>query len=119
MPYDICERSFQFAKNVVLFINSVPYRSHISIVDQLLRSATSIGANIIEGRSGNSRKNLVNFYSIALRSANETYYWLRLLSVTSSNNEKTLELLTTECKEISKILAKSIITLKNNDRKIK
>jgi len=113
MPYDICERSFEFAKNIVLFINSCHLnRINNSITDQLLRSATSIGANIIEGRSGNSRKNLISFYSIALRSANETHYWLRLLKETVNINDQNIQLLINESQEISKILAKSIITLK-------
>jgi len=120
MLYDICERSFEFSKNVVLFINNGHLnRIYNSILDQLLRSATSIGANIIEARSGNSIKNLISFYSIALRSANETHYWLRLLKETVNNNDENIQLLINESQEISKILAKSIITLKKNDQNIK
>src|SRR5688572_26567383 len=78
--YDIVERAYVFSKNVVLFVTKVEIkRLYYPIIDQLLRSATSIGANIIEGKSGNSRKNLINYFSIALRSANETKYWLRLI----------------------------------------
>jgi four helix bundle protein len=115
MPYDICERSFVFAKGVVLFINNNQIdRINRCISDQLLKSATSIGANIIEARSGNSRKNMISFYSIALRSANETHYWLRLLMETSVMNYQKIQSLINESIEISKILAKSIISLKMN-----
>ncbi len=75
--YDIKIRCYEFSKSVILFINKIEFkRIHYSIVDQLLRSATSIGANVIEGKSGNSRKNLIAFFSISLRSANETKYWV-------------------------------------------
>jgi four helix bundle protein len=77
-----------------------------------LKSATSVGANIIEARSGNSIKNLISYYSIALRSANETYYWLRLIHETINVNHQEIEYLTKESSEIAKILGKSIVTLK-------
>jgi len=78
--YDINIRCYEFSKCIVLFINKYDFRRiHYPILDQLLRSATSIGANVIEARSGNSRKNLISFFSIALRSANETKYWLCLV----------------------------------------
>lgn len=109
------ERTFGFSKSILLFLRKyelgVIYKP---IVFQLLRSATSIGANVIEGRSGNSKKNLVNYFSVALRSANETCYWLRLIKETVGEIEDDINMLMNECREISKILAKSIITMKSN-----
>ena len=113
--YDINLRCYEFSKNIVLFINKYEFkRIHYPIVDQLLRSATSIGANVIEARSGNSRKNLVNFFSIALRSANETKYWLCLVRDTMVVDKLEIVELIKEADEISKILAKSLLTLKEH-----
>jgi four helix bundle protein len=113
--YDINLRCYEFSKSIVLFINKYEFkRVHYPIVDQLLRSATSIGANIIEARSGNSRKNLINFFSIALRSANETKYWLCLVRDTLDVDKSEISELIKEANEISKIIAKSILTLKEN-----
>ena len=113
--YDIKIRCYEFSKNVVLFINKNEFkRIHYPLIDQLLRSATSIGANVIEGKSGNSRKNLISFFSIALRSANETKYWLCLIRDTLEVDKKEANQLVSEADEISKILGKSILTLKQN-----
>ena len=115
MFYDISERAFQFAKQVVLFINGISFTGvNRSTLDQLIRSATSIGANIIEARSGNSRRNMISFYSIALRSANESHYWLRLINETMNVDHHETELLMKECSEIANIIGKSIVTLKQN-----
>ena len=55
-----------------------------SLLDQLVRSATSIEANVVEGRVGKLRKDWKNFFVIALKSANETKYWLCLIRDTMS-----------------------------------
>jgi len=113
--YDITHRCYEFSKSVVLFINKYEFkRIHYPIIDQLLRSATSIGANVIEARSGNSRKNLISFFSIALRSANESKYWLCLVRDTMEVEKVGTNTLIKEADEISKIIAKSILTLKQN-----
>ena len=86
MYCDIKERSFQFSKNVVLFVNKISFSwVYRSLFEQLLKSATSVGANIIEARSGNSIKNLISYYSIALRSANET---ILLVEINSRDNKR-------------------------------
>ena len=50
-----------------------------SLISQLLRSATSIGANLVEARAAHSKKDFIKFYEIALKSSNETKYWLCLI----------------------------------------
>jgi four helix bundle protein len=87
---------------------------HHPIVDQLVRSATSIGANVIEAKSGNSKKNMISYFTIALRSANETKYWLCLVRDTTEVEKTRIAELLNEANEISKIIAKSIITLKQS-----
>lgn len=116
-PYDIKHRCYEFSKRIVLLISQTKFeRIHYSIFDQLLRSATSIGANVIEGKSGSSRKDFRNFYTIALKSANETKYWICLVRDTqvSKIGKEELNELLKEVDEISKIIASIIINLDKN-----
>ena len=115
-PFDLVERSYEYSKSTVLFIKRYDFkRNYCPVMNQLLKSSTSIGANIVEARSGNSRKTMINYYSVALRSANETKYWLRLVRDAFEVDRKEIDLLIAEADELSKILAKSILTLKQND----
>ncbi|MDP2951412.1 MAG: four helix bundle protein [bacterium] len=82
------------------------------IMDQLIRSATSIGANVVEAKGAASKKDYCHFFEIALKSANETRYWLILLSNFDIETEKESNLLLKEVGEIAKVLGASILTLK-------
>ena len=109
-PYKISHRCFYFSKRVIDFIKECKYdRIYYSMFDQLLRSATSIGANVVEGRSGSSKKDWKNFYNIALKSANETKYWLCLISETLEVAKTKINELIKEADELSKIIASIII----------
>ena len=109
-PYKISHRCFYFSKEVIGFIKDCKYdRIYHSMFDQLLRSATSIGANVVEGRSGSSKKDWKNFYVIALKSANETKYWLCLIKETLEVSELTIKELIKEADEISRIIASVIL----------
>jgi four helix bundle protein len=112
-PFDIKHRCYQFSKEIVLFISTAKYdRIYFSIFDQLLRSATSIGANIVEAKSGSSLKDFKNFYTIALKSSNETKYWLCLIRDTVLINEKDkLKEFINEADELSKIIASIVINV--------
>src|SRR5438046_1982030 len=79
-PYIIRHRCYYFSKEVLLFVKECKYdKVYSSLFDQLVRSATSIGANIVEGKAGSSKKDWKNFFVMALKSANETKYWLCLI----------------------------------------
>ncbi len=113
-PYNIKHRCYQFSKDIVGFISEVKFEKiHFSIFDQFLRSATSIGANVVEGKSGSSQKDFKNYYTIALKSANETKYWLCLIRDTelSQNGKDKMNELISEADELSKIIASIIISL--------
>lgn len=107
-------RSYLFSLEIIKFINSLPKTNlFLTIGNQLLRSATSIGANIIEAQASSSRRDFIKFFQIALKSANETTYWLSLLRDSFKNfMEQSIRLLS-EANEISKMLGKSLITLKS------
>jgi four helix bundle protein len=73
------ERCFSFSIRMIKYVETLPEkRLYWIFSDQLLRSATSIGANIYEAKSASARKDFIRFYEIALKSANETTYWLGL-----------------------------------------
>lgn len=113
-PFDIKERSYNFSKEITFFVAQSGFdRIYFSIFDQVLRSATSIGANVEEGKSGSSRRDFKKFYVIALKSANETKYWLNLIRETNLSNVSIIkqEELLNEASELSKIIASIIIKL--------
>lgn len=82
------------------------------IADQLIRSGTSIGANIIEAKSCGTRKDYTRFFEIALRSANETKYWLILVQEADQDFKRDVSILLTETEEIGRIIGASVLTLK-------
>ena len=111
--YNIRHRAFYFSKSVIEFIRSVKYeRIYFSLFDQLLRSSTSIGANLVEGTAGVSIRDYLNYHSIALKSANETKHWLCLIKESDFAEKNKTDELIREADEISKIVAKIIVNLK-------
>jgi four helix bundle protein len=99
---------------LIKFLNSLP-RNNVNLVisNQVLRSGTSIGANLTEASSSSSRLEFKRFNEIALKSANETFYWLELIRDSSIDIDfKRLESLLSELGEISKMIASGVIKLK-------
>jgi len=116
MVSDIRERCFEFSLGVINYIESIKVEKiYYSIIDQLLRSSTSIGANVIEGKSVHSKKDFIKFYEIALKSANETKYWLMIIKDGLKINSDIAAKLFIEADEISRILASIIIKTKANN----
>lgn len=111
--YDIKYRAYYFSIEVIKFLEQLPKRYTYQVIGkQLLRSATSIGANIIEAQAGSSKKDFKNFINHALKSANETKYWLCLLRDGLKTSPEGIEELISEADEISKILGASMLKLK-------
>jgi four helix bundle protein len=107
------DRVYKFALDVIGFVDQLPVEQTSRIVtDQLLRSTTSIGANVIEAQAASSRKDYTNFFTYALKSANECKFWLELLRDSGRGDKKTVDKLVKEATEIANILATSILTLK-------
>jgi four helix bundle protein len=116
-PYNIRRRCFYFAKEVISFVKECRYaRVYSSLFDQLVRSATSIGANMVEGSAGSSRKDWKKFLVISLKSANETKYWLCLIRDTMGVEKQKITELLNEAEELAKIIASILI---NADKKEK
>lgn len=109
-------RCYYFSIDIIKFLKGLPEkRVYWIISDQLLRSATSIGANIVEAKSSSSKRDFIKFFEIALKSANETKYWLGLLRDATDANKDKINYLLVETEEISKMLGSSLLTLKNKN----
>ena len=103
---DIVERTFSFALRIVKLCRHIEQTPGISrsLSLQLLRSGTSIGANVEEAQAGQSRADFVSKMAIALKEARETGYWLRLLRESDIADSGSLDLLIKEASELSNIL---------------
>ena len=112
-PYNIRHRCFFFSKEILFFVKDCKYEKiYSSLYDQLIRSGTSIGANVVESKAGSSRKDWNKYLTIALKSANETKYWLCLIRETSDVPKLKVNELIKEADELSKIIASIIINAK-------
>ncbi len=106
-------RVYRFALDVIGFVDQLSAEQTSRIIsDQLLRSSTSIGANVIEAEAASSRKDYTNYFSHALKSANECKFWLALLQDSGRGDKETTKKLAEEATEIANVLAASILTLK-------
>lgn len=116
---ELKHRAYLYALAIIKLIDILDKRDFSIEVTtkQLLRSATSIGANIIEAQAGSTRKDFANFFAYALKSANESKFWLGLLRDSGKVERKNVEMLFQETIEIANILGSSILTLKGK-RKI-
>lgn len=83
-----------------------------SLIDQLVRSGTSIGANVVEGGNSVSKKEFINYFQIALKSSSETLYWLSLLKEINLDCIKEIEILIKECLELKKLISTIILNTK-------
>ncbi|WP_164104385.1 four helix bundle protein [Candidatus Laterigemmans baculatus] len=106
MKSDLPDRTFAFAERIVKLSLALESNGRVSatLANQLLRSGTSIGANVEEGQASQSRADFVSKYSIACKEARETHYWLRLLTATELLPPERLQPLTQEANELIAIL---------------
>ena len=109
----IVEKSMEFAVRIVkLYQYLESTKKEFVMSKQLLRSGTSIGANVREGIYGQSRNDFTSKMSIALKESSETEYWLELLSRTGYLNEQESESIKADCSEMAKILTSIVKNVK-------
>ena len=106
------ELSVEFSVAVLQFADEI--KGHYSIVNQLERSATSIGANIHEANYAHSRADFKTKFEIALKECYETEYWLEILTKSGLADASGLSALSDRCGTIRRLLVASLTTLKNN-----
>jgi four helix bundle protein len=110
---ELKQRAYQYSIRAIEFIDALPKDISTDVIaKQLLRSATSIGANIVEAKGASSKRDFTNFFSHSLKSANESLYWLGLLRDAKKINNAQLNYLLDETEELANILGSSVLTLK-------
>jgi four helix bundle protein len=104
-----------FAIRIVNLYKFLVYeKKELVMSKQILRSGTSIGANIREAEHAQSRADFINKLNIALKEANETEYWLELLLRTEYINRSQYDNINKDCIEVNRLLISIIKTSKNN-----
>lgn len=104
-PKDIRNRSFEFAVRVLKMTKYLPQNQvNKVLIVQVIRSATSIGANIEEAQGAHTKIDFAHCLNISKKEAREAYYWLKLIGELNPNINKRLTLLLNENEELIKIL---------------
>ena len=114
MAIDIKERTFNFSVRIVKLCQFLEktYGVNSILAKQLLRSGTSIGANVEEAQSGQNKADFISKLSISLKEARETLYWIRLLEASQILSTEKLSEIKKEADELTKILASIIVSTK-------
>jgi len=118
-PREIKERAFAFALDTLKLCKNLESRPGVSrvLIKQLIRSGTSIGANLEEGHAGQSSADFVNKFGIALKEARETAYWLRLMIESGECSSEEALALKREAQEIASIIGAIIAKTKGTNKK--
>ncbi|RIV45884.1 four helix bundle protein [Flagellimonas pelagia] len=103
------DKTFKFSLSIIKLVKDLKANKEFVFADQLLRSSTSIGANVVEAGAGQSKRDFITKMAIASKEARETRYWLRLIKeskLTKIGTESYLD----EIDQIIKILTKIVKT---------
>ena len=107
------EKSFRFAVRIVRLNQYLRTKKKEYVLSkQLLRSGTSIGANIAESQQAQSRADFISKLEIALKETSETKYWLRLLNATEYLSDAEFNSIYTDCSELEKLLVSIVKSTK-------
>ena len=113
MENAIEEKSFQFAVRIVkVYEYLCSEKKEYTMSKQVLRSGTSVGANVAEAQQAQSRPDFISKLNIALKEAVETNYWLRLLHTTGYLSEAQFTSIINDCRELEKMLITILKTAK-------
>jgi len=114
VPFDIKERTFLFGVRIVKLVNVLPRSiAGIEIGRQVIRSGTSIGANVEEADGAESKKDFIHKMSIARKEARETRYWLRIIQISLLDNAEVADLIQ-ESDQLVRILSRIIANAKKS-----
>ncbi len=113
--YNLEERTAKFGESVIKFCKTLTLDTISKpIVSQIIRSATSIGANYMEANGASSRKDFQNKIFICKKEAQETKHWLRMLATCFSERKDEIKSLWTETQELTMIFQKITSSLRND-----
>lgn len=107
----IKEKSYDFALKIIQLSKQLNQSKEYVIAKQILKSGTSIGANVEEGIGGQSQKDFRAKFFIAYKEARESHYWLRLLRDSDSIEDQKAENLIQDCHELKSILGSILVTM--------
>jgi len=110
----IKEKSFAFALRIIKLYSYLNEKKEFVISKQILRSGTSIGANVREAQNAESKKDFIHKLAIAQKECDETMYWLELLNESEIINFASFSDMHKEAQELLKLLKSIIISSKNN-----
>lgn len=117
--YNLEERTARFGENVIEFCRTITQDAITKpIISQLIRSATSVGANYMEANAASSRKDFTNKIFICKKEAQETKHWLRMIAISLPEAKEKIRTLWKECQELVLIFQKITSTLRNGKMKI-
>ncbi len=104
------QKSYDFALRIIKFYQTLKQKQYFEIFTQIIKSATSIGANVEEALAAQSRKDFIAKMSIASKEARETNYWLRLIRDSELVPKENVEILVVGSEELVKILTSIVKT---------
>ena len=111
----LIDKSIKFAARIVKLQKYLLAEKKESVISkQIIRSGTSIGANINEANYGNSKADFISKLHIALKETAETEYWIKLLNMSEYIDDEMSNSLITDCLELKRLMVSSINTAKSN-----
>ena len=107
-------KSKEFAKSIVFLCRRLKQNNvEAALINQLLRSGTSVGANVHEAQYAQGTKDFISKFEIALKECNESEYWLELLYETNSISENEFNRFQSACIELRRMLVSTVTTIKS------
>ena len=107
-------QSKEFAKDIVFLCRKLKHNGvESTLINQLLRCGTSVGANVHEAQYAQGTKDFISKFEIALKECNESKYWLELLFETNSLAEADFKVFHGKCIELRRMLVSTVTTLKS------
>ena len=109
MNYDLEERTAKFGEAVIDFVKTLKRDSvNLPLINQVIRSATSIGANYCEANNASSKNDFKNKIFICKKEASETKYWFRIIDRANEDKKDTCKILWKEANELTMIFSKIV-----------
>ena len=113
--YNLEERTAKFGEGIIIFCKGVkPDNYNRPIINQLIRSGTSIGANYCEANNASSKKDFRNKIFICKKESQETKYWLQMMAKCNPEKKEEIRKLWKECQELTMIFQKIVNSCNNN-----
>ncbi len=104
--FDLCKRTSEFGKDVILFLKTLPQNNiNNPLINQLVRSATSIGANYMEADCAESKKDFIHKIGICKKESKETTHWLHMIVVANEDKNEICRKLWQEAHELTLIFS--------------